>query len=535
MQQRASDWGIDSPPSERNLNLRLAIVVLAGLAGCQDVHVQFSGPSDLHPADVAVPTNTPSVMEQAPNHKQVIRGTIPEQGLGGGLLTIHSSGGPRGVASLIVGAATDPTAGRTAGSVERLTLQAGSNVDYEGAALGGAGDHFGCAGVTLAGGTWLAVSACERSTEGGSGQGAVYLLTPDALASGGDIWNIAEGRIEGTWQDGHLGSALAAGDLDGDGTEDLVISAPQAEGGRGRVVWVEDIYENPWQTTNDTPNLARGTAGDDSIGSSLHISGDITGDGVDDLLACAPGWDIAGAPSAGACAVVAGGWTLHLSPSFEHSIVAMVYGARVGEDMGLGDTSIRVGEFLATDAPTLAIGLPGANDGSGAVILIDTTDLAGAVASNAAAMRIDGTGALGTSIASLPDHGLLVGAPEHRGRGAAFAVYPALWPQEPDGISIHDISSATWIGMQDGDALGTRVYASGDINGDHWPDVVIGAPGANEGAGKVLVDPLPTGWGSTDAASPAQHVVPQDTFLEDLTNPRPRNRPASSSFGTRTP
>lgn len=97
-------------------------------------------------------------------------------------------------------------------------------------------------------------------------------------------------RISGLDASSHLGvSVAAAGDLNGDGNDDLVVGAPGADGGRGEVYVV---FGKPGGfaaevdlSTLDGSNGFKvdGAALGDNLGYSVAGIGDFDGDGIDDL------------------------------------------------------------------------------------------------------------------------------------------------------------------------------------------------------------------------------------------------------------
>lgn len=429
-----------------------------------------------------------------------ILGVEPGRQLGAGALAILPATADHPI-QLLVGAPTDPTMGRSAGSITAQAIPWSREADYavdSPPIHGGAGASLGCTAAVVPATQLVAVSACTRSAEAGEGLGAVYLFHQDTLQTGGLAWEEAAGRVEGTEARSHLGHSLAVGDLDGDGATDLVVGAPSADGGRGRVYLIEDVGASPWVSTADLTPLAHGTAGDDALGTSMVLGGDLTGDGHADLVVCAPGWDIAGIPSAGACGVIAGGIAGPIHGNLEDHVTSVVYGSRLGDQAGAGDHGVAVGPFLGDtlDGLSLAVGLAGAEDGGGSVLVVGPSDLDGYVSATAATLRIDGDGGFGTSLAPLPGGGLLVGAPGFGSGGAAFALLPdRIWMPTGERATAGDIATGIWVGLESGGGLGTRVAGGTDLDGDLWPDIVLGAPGPSESSpGSVSVQALPAGW-----------------------------------------
>jgi hypothetical protein len=116
------------------------------------------------------------------------------------------------------------------------------------------------------------------------------------------------------------GAAVAGiGDFDGDGYDDLAISAPAADpygeasndtgevtivyGRATRTAWTEDLDD-----LGDGGLRIRGVSSGDLFGASVTSAGDFNGDGYDDLLITAPGTSSGAAPNdAGSAYIVFGG------------------------------------------------------------------------------------------------------------------------------------------------------------------------------------------------------------------------------------
>ena len=91
-------------------------------------------------------------------------------------------------------------------------------------------------------------------------------------------------RIEGTSPGSGFGGALSWGDLDGDGLGDLVVGAASAD--EGRVL----IFAGPVMdgVESDAESTILGGASNGALGTGVCIGGDIDGNGTPDLLVSAP-------------------------------------------------------------------------------------------------------------------------------------------------------------------------------------------------------------------------------------------------------
>jgi len=245
--------------------------------------------------------------------------------------------------------------------------------------------------------------------------------------------------LTGRHASSRFGAALAAGDLNGDGLEDLAVGAPSAYGSRtGEVAVVRGTTGTfgasaTWltETTAGVPGVA---ATGDGFGSSLAV-GDTTGDGIGDLIVGEPGKSVNGRPGAGAVLVLPGSKTKALGTGAQMWTQGSAGVPGVAETADAFGSDLAVGDINGDGRADVAIGDPHEDDGT-------VVDAGSVTVLRGSAAGLTATGAQG-------------------------------FTQNTSGVPGSN---------ETGDQFGAAV-AIGDLNGNGYGDLVIGTP--RENIGKV--------------------------------------------------
>ncbi len=327
------------------------------------------------------------------------------------------------------------------------------------------------------------------------GSARVFLGTAECLARN-PVWT-EHGIAE--WEE--FGDAVStAGDVNGDGYSDILVGAPSYNGNTGRAA----LYLGSALGIASTPvwNVA-GQYHGDRFGASVATAGDFNGDGFDDWVVGAPGGDKA---------------YLYLGGAEGLSSLS----AKICSDQAGGDsfgTSVRTaGDVNGDGLADLIVGAPNYSGGYSHVgraylYLGRHTDFGqgadwyvtgqqeeaclGFSASTAGDVNGDGYSDVIIGVYGYVENGEVRGKVGiYAGGSGGLATAPA----------------ATVVGSEANSRFGLAVSTAGDVNGDGYADVVVGALGHSNGQTEEGAAYVYTGSAGWITASPWIIIESNNTY-----------------------
>ncbi len=305
--------------------------------------------------------------------------------------------------------------------------------------------------------------------------GTFHMLDADAVMTGPRILD-------------RTGTDLAsAGDVDGDGLADLLVGAPGGTMGYlgGAYLFLGPVSGSLGLTSADA-TITQASGDYAAVGRAVASSGDVDGDGLDDLLV--------GAEEDSSYLDYAGAVFLFLAPvSGELSPVEADFELLgEAEDQFLGRALDGVGDLDLDGYDDFAVGAPRSSEHSnlnGAVHVIlggASSGHSGTLVASSSIATLFSTDAAAQAGSSIDGHGdinldghsdFLVGSEEYYAAseepGQAWLVLGPV-----SGVAaLEDVAHTHFLGVNSADEAGYSVSFAGDMDADGIDDILIGAPG----------------------------------------------------------
>ena len=264
-------------------------------------------------------------------------------------------------------------------------------------------------------------------------------------------------------------SVSTAGDVNSDGYSDVLVGAYGYSSNTGRSY----IYYGGPVMNNTADVIMTGENANDQFGYSVSAAGDVNGDGYKDILTGANGNN----SSTGSAYIYLGG------SSMDNIYDIIFYGEFPNDNYGASVSA--AGDVNGDGYTDVLMGASDYDSFTGKVYVY----FGGASMDNLNDLSMTGENInnyFGTSAASAEDlnmdgySDLLIGAPGANGyTGRAYVYY--------GGSSMDDITDIVLNGENPNDEFGISVSSAGDLNGDGYADIIAGSGSYNSFTGRAYM------------------------------------------------
>ncbi len=341
----------------------------------------------------------------------------------------------------------------------------------------------------------LAIGAPAYAGEQEPATGAVFVVAGGRESLESELLepsSLLVGQADGEY----FGASLAIGDVDGDGTNDLIIGAP----GRpddptfaGKVYVVSGSVLPFSGTVVALALVVEGAEVGSRFGAAVAVPGDVNGDGVDDFLIGAPESTCGAGAACGAAYFFLG--SSSAVPPAPGSADLLWTGTENGERTGAYVAG--TGDIDQDGMADMAIGSPGANAGIGLVSFFLGRDHATHWPDDrvkTVVVSLEDTQPIGLGpVAECGDINqdghvdLLLGAPGDADDTGRTYVLFGPWLQESQQVyEIERLSHASFLGEGEGDRFGS-VFRTGWVSGGAFADVLVGAAAHDGSSGRLYL------------------------------------------------
>ncbi len=287
---------------------------------------------------------------------------------------------------------------------------------------------------------------------------------------GASMNNIADVIMTGEASNSEFGvSVSTAGDVNGDGYSDVIIGARAYNSNTGKAY----IFFGGNSMDNIADVTMTGEAPGDYFGVSVSTAGDVNGDGYEDVVIGAWGY----ISYTGRAYMFFGGSsmdnTADVTMTGEAANNYFGYSVSTAGDVngdGYSDVIIgAIGYNFATGRAYIFFGGSSMDNIADVIMTSETMDIAFAQSVSTAG-DVNGDGY----------SDVIIGAPSYNSSTGRAYIYFG-------GASMNDIADIILTGETAGNLFGESVSTAGDVNGDGYSDVLVGAFGFNSSTGRVYL------------------------------------------------
>jgi hypothetical protein len=303
------------------------------------------------------------------------------------------------------------------------------------------------------------------ATDISSGTGKAYIYLGSSIMN-----NVADVTMTGEATNNYFGISVSnAGDVNGDSFSDIIVGANGYSSNTGRAY----IFYGGSSMNNVADVTMTGEAINNYFGRTVSAAGDINGDGYSDAVVGAWGYST----STGRAYIYFG------SSSMNNTADVTLTGEATSNYFGYALSTC--GDLNSDGYSEVIVGAYGYSSNTGRAYLYDyypngeityDINMTGEATNNSFGLSVSSAGDVngdGYSDVIVGAHGYL------SNRGRAYIYY--------GGLSMNNIADVTMTGEAPGNYFGYSVSSAGDVNGDGYSDVIIGAYQINTNRGRAYI------------------------------------------------
>jgi hypothetical protein len=269
-----------------------------------------------------------------------------------------------------------------------------------------------------------------------------------------------------------MGSSVSdAGDVNGDGYDDVIVGARAFNSGTGRAY----IYFGGQNMNTIADVVLSGETVNSLYGDGVSSAGDVNGDGYDDVIVGAPGYNT----QTGRAYIYFGGSLMNnvADVTINGEATYNSFGKSVssaGDVNGDGYADVVVGAW--TYPSSTGVGRVYVFYGGTSMNNVPDVTMTGEAASNSFGYCVSTAGDVngdGYSDVLVGAHG------NNSSRGKAYIYFGS--------AAMNNVADVTFLGEAPGNIFGFSVSTAGDVNGDGYWDIVVGADQYSSGLGRSYI------------------------------------------------